>query len=454
MKAASYLAALLAAACGGGDGGYDAPTPTPTPTTEVSLGVERVFPALTFTLPVALLQAPGDGTRWFVVEQGGRVRVFPNNPQAAEFTPFVDITDRVTAGGEMGLLGMAFHPGFPGNPRVYLSYSHDSETRVNRVSEFRLLPSGNLDPASERILLSVGQPEANHNGGNIAFGPDGYLYIGRGDGGGGNDQHGTIGNGQRMTTLLGKLLRIDVDRGSPYAVPADNPFVGRAGARPEIWAYGLRNPWKFGIDPQSGEVFVADNGWESWEMIHRIVRGGNCGWPVMEGRAALRSEVAVGPTPIIPPIKDHPHSEANSVIGGPVYRGQKLPDLAGAFIYGDYITGTIWAVRLEPDGTYSHKTLVDTDLRIVAFDRLTKVLLVNVGGVFHAYEDRCAHQQVDLSDGQLEANILTCWAHQWQYDVARGVCVNPVAVAMRRFPVKVEDGQVLVDVDAAAARPA
>ena len=152
-----------------------------------------------------------------------------------------------------------------------------------------------------------------------------------------------------------------------YAIPPDNPFVNSVRARPEIWAYGLRNPWKFGVDPQTGAIFAADNGWESWEMVHRIVRGGNCGWPVMEGRVALRKEVEVGPTPILPPVKDHPHTEANSVIGGPVYRGEKLKQLDGSFIYGDYITGTIWAVHADKDNAYSHTTLVDTDQRIVAF---------------------------------------------------------------------------------------
>src|SRR5262245_13900267 len=218
MLSPAYLAVLLGAAllltsCGPSGDSSPAPPPPPPFTTQ------RVFPALMFTHPVALLQAPADGTRWFVVEQGGRVRVFANTPAVAVFDTFVDISARVTAGGEMGLLGMAFHPAFPANPRVYLNYTNASVAgRFSRVSEFRLGLDGNLDPASERLLLSIGQPEANHNGGNMIFGPDGFLYIGLGDGGGGNDQHGTIGNGQLMTTLLGKMLRIDVSPASGYAV--------------------------------------------------------------------------------------------------------------------------------------------------------------------------------------------------------------------------------------------
>jgi glucose/arabinose dehydrogenase len=185
------------------------------------------FTSLTFAQPVALLQAPGGGSRWFVVEQQGRVQVFEDVPMPVA-SSFIDITDRVDDGGEMGLLGMAFHPEFPIDPRVFLSYTNQSAGRVSRISEFRSNNGGaTLDPNSERILLVVGQPEDNHNGGHLAFGPkDGYLYIGMGDGGGGNDPHGPIGNGQLMTTLLGKMLRIDVNGAQPYAIPPDNPFAG------------------------------------------------------------------------------------------------------------------------------------------------------------------------------------------------------------------------------------
>jgi len=196
-----------------------------------ALAVQQVFTSITpgFANPIAMLQAPGDNSRWFVVEQGGRVRVFINRPSETNAPNFLDITSRVTAGGEMGLLGMAFHPGFPGDPRVFVHYTNTSAGRVSRISEFRLNNGGaTLDSASERVLLTIGQPESNHNGGHIAFGPDGYLYIGLGDGGGANDVHGEIGNAQLMTTLLGKMLRIDMNGAQPYGIPADNPYAGNA----------------------------------------------------------------------------------------------------------------------------------------------------------------------------------------------------------------------------------
>jgi glucose/arabinose dehydrogenase len=192
-----------------------------------ALSVQQVFTNLNFSSPLAMLQAPGNRTRWYVVEKQGRVRVFANDSAVMGFTTFVDISARVDFPGEMGLLGMAFHPRFPIDRRVYLSYTNQDSGRVSRISEFTSHDGGaTLDPNSERILLTIGQPEENHNGGNIAFGPDGYLYIGMGDGGGANDQHGTIGNGQLMTTLLGKMLRIDVNGAQPYAIPPDNPFSG------------------------------------------------------------------------------------------------------------------------------------------------------------------------------------------------------------------------------------
>jgi glucose/arabinose dehydrogenase len=201
--------------------------------TFAALTVPRVFAGLNFTQPVAMLQAPGDDSRWFVLEQRGLARVFDNDPTVQNSDTFLDISARVLCCGEMGLLGMAFHPGFPGDPRVFVHYTNSTSGRVSRISEFRLSTgSFALDPNSERILLTIRQPETNHNGGHLAFGPDGYLYIGMGDGGGANDQHGAIGNAQLMTTLLGKMLRIDVNGAQPYAIPPDNPFSGFAPCGP------------------------------------------------------------------------------------------------------------------------------------------------------------------------------------------------------------------------------
>lgn len=198
--------------------------------TGTALGVQQVYANLpNFTSPVAMLQAPADSARWFVVEQAGRVRVFNNDPLVTTFGTFVDISARVASGGELGLLGMAFHPGFSSNRKVYLAYTNTASGRVLRISEFTSADSGlTLEANSERILMVIRQPESNHNGGQVAFGPDGYLYIGMGDGGGANDQHGATGNGQLMTTLLGKMLRIDVNAAPPYAIPAGNPHAGNA----------------------------------------------------------------------------------------------------------------------------------------------------------------------------------------------------------------------------------
>lgn len=344
---AIVAAVLLFAACGGDSGGATQPPAPP------ALGVQRVFPNLVFAAPVAMLQAPGDGARWFVVEQAGRVRVFANEAGVAAAQTFADISARVAAGGEMGLLGMAFHPRFPADPRVFLSYTNDDAGRVSRISEFRLGLNGNLDPASERVLMTIGQPESNHNGGQIAFGPDGYLYAGFGDGGGGNDRHGSIGNGQLMTTLLGKMLRIDVSPASGYAIPpgnvfpATNPQCGTNGTGtqncPEIFASGFRNPWRWSFDRRTGELWVGDVGQNALEEIDRVGRGGNYGWRCFEGTRA--TGFACGSAPDLqPPIAEYGRSAGRSVTGGYVYRGGAIPGLVGRYVFGDYVTGRIWHI--------------------------------------------------------------------------------------------------------------
>jgi len=333
--------------------------------------IAPAFPKLRFQKPTSVEEIPG--VSWLLVtEMSGKLYGFAKEAAVDKADVVLDLVAMLPAeitNRSVSLLDVELHPEFASNRQIFLCYVHPGNGGHTRVSRFTLdgkLPPSAL-PASEQVIITW--PSGGHNAGCLEFGKEGYLYITTGDGSGPNPPDG-LTTGQTVDDLLGAVLRIDVDHREgeqAYVVPRDNPFVDRAGARPEIWSYGLRNPWKFGIDPTSGEVFVADNGWESWEMVHRIVRGGNCGWPVMEGRASLRPEVAIGPTPIIPPIKDHPHSEANSVIGGPVYRGNLLPELQGAFIYGDYITGTIWAVKPDKDNSYSYTTLVDTDQRIVAF---------------------------------------------------------------------------------------
>src|SRR6185295_2369361 len=276
----------------------------------VPLAVQRVFPNLpSFTQPIAMLQAPGNDTRWYVVQKTGSVRVFNNTAGVTTSTEFINIASRLnsdpnSSNDERGLLGMAFHPNYPTDPRAYLFYTATDPTLglVDRVSEFRTQDNGaTLAPGTELVLFNVDDPEDNHNGGNIVFGPDGFLYIGIGDGGGGGDAHGSIGNGQLLTTLLGKMLRLDVANSSSsqtYAIPANNPFVGNArcnvsgsGAAncPEIFAYGFRNPWRWSFDRGSGELWLNDVGQSTLEEVDKVVIGGNYGWRCFEGSNSFNS---------------------------------------------------------------------------------------------------------------------------------------------------------------------
>jgi putative heme-binding domain-containing protein len=333
--------------------------------------IELAFPSLRFDKPTSIEELPGDG-RLLITEMSGKIFSFSEDAMITQPDLAVDLVKLLPAelaNHAVSLWDAEPHPAYRENRYLFVCYVHPEaggHTRVSRFTLDRQMPPRAV-PGSEQVVITW--PSGGHNGGCLEFGKDGLLYISTGDGSGPNPPD-ALTTGQDVSDLLGAILRIDVDRpgdGQAYIVPSDNPFVDTPGIRAEIWAYGLRNPWKFGIDRETGDLFAADNGWESWEMVHRIVRGGNCGWPIMEGRMALRTEVKPGPTPIIAPVKDHPHTEANSVIGGPVYRGKKLPALVGSFVYGDYITGTIWAIRPDEDNSYSHTTLVDTDLRTVAF---------------------------------------------------------------------------------------
>lgn len=329
------------------------------PTPPAPYEIRLAFPKLKFELPTSLMRIPG--RRLLISEIGGDIYTFPETAATTQ-------KDRLLHIADAKIWHTTVHPDFASNGRLFVCYSKGGTSHVSRFRTSGRPPVA--DRASEEVLLTW--PAGGHNGGCLRFGTDGMLYISTGDGSGPNPPDGRTA-AQDISNLFGCVLRIDVDTrpadGSNrrYVIPPDNPFVGVENACPEIWAYGLRNPWKFGVDPESGNIFAADNGWETWEMVHRIVRGGNCGWPIREGRAVLRSEVKPGPTPIRPPVKDHHHSEANSVIGGPVYRGSKLKDLDGAFIYGDYITGTIWGLKSDGEDSYSHQVLVDTDQRITAF---------------------------------------------------------------------------------------
>jgi uncharacterized repeat protein (TIGR03806 family) len=349
----------------------------PRPSVDSDISLSR-FTALSFTSPLALLQAPNESTRWYVVEQGGTVRQFSGTNPASAST-FVDITSSVRSGGEMGLLGMAFHPNFPTDNRVFLSYTTGTSPLVSRISSFRSNDAGlTLDPGSESILLTIDQPETNHNGGHVAFGPDGYLYIGMGDGGNGGDIHGDRGNGQRLTTLLGKLLRIDVSGATSYAIPPTNPFAanaacpsaGRAsGECPEIYAYGFRNPWRWNFDRDNGELWLADVGQGQWEEVDQVTLGGNYGWRCREGAHDFNpSTPGCSSGPLIDPVTEYNHTLGNSITGGYVYRGPQATALKGRYLFADFGSGRIWAWVPENARQPREPTLLlDSDLVVSSF---------------------------------------------------------------------------------------
>lgn len=305
---------------------------------QTAVQLVEAFPELRFPRPLYLASIPDGKNRLVVVQQGGRIVAFPNDPGTKKVETFLDISDRVqTAGGEEGLLGLAFDPDYRKNQHYYVNYTTPAPRRTI-IARF----TGN-DPKSEKIILEIPQPYSNHNGGALVFGPDGYLYIGVGDGGAANDPHNY---GQSLNTLLGKILRIDPRSGSPYKIPKDNPFVGVQGAKAEIWAYGLRNPWRISFDRETGELWAGDVGQNHVEEIDIITKGGNYGWRECEGHLAMPELKKPCPKQFLAPIVTYEHdSPAKSVTGGYVYRGKKLASLSGSYIYADFIDRRIWALK-------------------------------------------------------------------------------------------------------------
>jgi glucose/arabinose dehydrogenase len=312
---------------------------------EPALSLREIATGLDF--PLFLTTAPGDQTRLFVVEKPGRIRVIRNGTLVTQ--PFLDVSAKVSNGGEQGLLGLAFHPEYAANGRFVVYYTDTSGD--TRVSVFRVTANPEVaDPASEQVILTVNQPFSNHNGGMVVFGPLGKLYIGLGDGGSGGDPQG---NGQNRNALLGKILRLDVNSTGQASVPADNPFVGQAGARPEIWSYGLRNPWRFSFDRATGDLYIADVGQNAREEIDaststsQFGRGLNYGWNTMEGTACYSPAAGCNRSGLTLPVLDYDHGQGCSVTGGYVYRGDAVPTLRGTYFYADYCNGWVRSFRLQ-----------------------------------------------------------------------------------------------------------
>lgn len=314
------------------------------------------------TRPLFVTPVPDDTGRLFVVDQPGQILIIQDG--ALLETPFLDISEIVNDGGnEQGLLGLAFHPDYAENGYFFVNYTaQDGSTIVARYSVSTDDPNV-ADPTSENIVIEIEQPFENHNGGMLAFGPDGYLYIGMGDGGSGGDPRN---NGQDPFTLLGSMLRLDINT-EPYAIPPDNPFANGEAGRPEIWAIGLRNPWRFSFDRATGDLYIADVGQNKYEEVNfqpaDSTGGENYGWNVYEGLHSYEGRELDG---TVRPIAEYSHDLGCSVSGGYVYRGSELPELAGVYLYADYCTGTIWWLQ-NTDGTWNGDVFMNTDLLISSF---------------------------------------------------------------------------------------
>ena len=367
---------------------------------DLAITTTRVYPALSFSLGLGLMQAPGDSSRWYVLEQQGFVRVFDNDPDVQSAATFLNIQSIAECCFEGGLLGMAFHPDYPTDPRVYVSYTREGPSGlvplVSIVSEFRSTDGGlTLDVGTEQLILAQGQPYSNHNGGQITFGPDGYLYFALGDGGDGGDPRD---NGQDTNTRLGAMLRIDVsvspldrDDGLTYDIPPDNPFATSTSCAtgcPEIFAWGLRNTWKYSFDRDTGDLWAGDVGQWSFEEIDVIVKGGNYGWNCYEGDAAFSLSGCTDPSDYEFPVTTYGRSLGGSVTGGYVYRGSVQPGLVGVYFFADYLTGRIWAVNSATRKALG-PPLVDTTQSISAFGESAdgELYYLNYSGGIYRIDD-------------------------------------------------------------------
>ncbi len=317
----------------------------------VTIELKEVYTGVKFSSPLLLTHAGDNSGRVFVVQQGGLILVLPADLESSDAKTFLDLTSIVTDGGERGLLGLAFHPEYSGNGKFYVNYTAGSNTYI-----VEYLVSGDpdvADPQSARVILTQDQPAANHNGGHLVFGKDGYLYIGFGDG-------GLSSNGQKMENLLGTILRIDIDQkqaGLEYNIPEDNPFFGiDDGTREEIWAYGLRNPWRFSFDRETGTLWCGDVGQVSWEEVDIIEKGKNYGWNIMEGFNCYSPSSGCDTSGLALPIVEYDRNEGKSITGGYVYRGTEIANWQGTYIYGDYLSKKIWGL------VYQNGEIIKNDL--------------------------------------------------------------------------------------------
>lgn len=361
-------------------------TPTPVPITVSELpdpsGYSWEIIANGLDKPEGL-EIPGDGSgRLFIVEQGGLIRILKDG--AILPTPFLDLTQKVDCCGERGLLGLAFHPRYAENGYFYVDYTEKEGTQLYTVVA-RYNVSANdpdqADPDSEQRLMRIAQPFQNHNGGEVRFGPDGYLYIGLGDGGSEGDPEG---NGQSLEILLGKILRIDVDHTQPYSIPPDNPYV-EGGGLWEIWAYGLRNPWRFSFDRLTGDIYIGDVGQDAWEEIDFLPAGSpggtNFGWSYFEAMHPYRGSPPTDAT-FVMPVAEYGHDLGDSVTGGYVYRGVDLLDWYGVYLYGDFGSGKVWGLLHLPDGSWQNSLMFETGANISSFgqDENGEIYLVDYSG--------------------------------------------------------------------------
>jgi len=362
-------------------------TPTPAPRPRFfTLSVEPLQSG--FERPVYLAQPDDGADRLFVVEQPGRIRIIANG-QLLE-SPFLDMTSLVlSTGNEQGLFSMAFHPNYRSNGLFFVDYTRKPDG-ATVVARYHVSGDPNVaDPNSALTILTIAQPEANHNGGLVQFGPDGYLYIGTGDGGGQGDQHGTIGNGQNLNVLLGKLLRIDVNR-EPYAIPSSNPFANRPGARPEIWAWGLRNPWRFSFDRAAGDLYIADVGQDTYEEVDfqpaASSGGENYGWRLMEGKHCFDPRTGCNQSGLTLPVLEYNHQSGCSITGGYVYRGSKYPWLDGLYLFADYCTGITWSAERNASGAWEMTERMRASFQVSSFgqDRAGELYLLghNSGTIY------------------------------------------------------------------------